>query len=103
MATATQSGMTSGTLHERDHFLRDRRRDDEARRSQTGATKRDGTQGGPRSLAQGEEVMIQDDGLWGVDDLIAEHAFAQRALRRYKAAAPDSRCSRRLRHPREPT
>jgi len=43
------------------------------------------------------------DILCGVDDLIAEHAFAQRALRRYKAATPDSRCDRRLRHPREPT
>jgi len=41
--------------------------------------------------------------LRGVDDLIAEHAFARRALRRYKAATPDSRCDRRLRHPREPT
>jgi len=47
--------------------------------------------------------MIPDDGLCGVDDLIAERAFARRALRRYKAGAPDSRCSRRLRHPRKPT
>jgi hypothetical protein len=54
-------------------------------------------------VGETEAVMIQDDGFHGVDDLIAEHAFARRALRRYKAAATDSRCRRRLNHPREPT
>lgn len=47
-------------------------------------------------------ISQRPDDLAGVDDFLAEHAFARRALQRHLASAPSTQCRRRFIHPREP-
>jgi hypothetical protein len=48
-------------------------------------------------------MTARREDLAGADDVVAELAFARRALLRHQADSPSPRCGRRFTHPRRPT
>ena len=50
-----------------------------------------------------EPMTARREDLAGADDVVAELAFARRALLRHQADSPSPRCGRRFTHPRRPT